>query len=57
MEGAPTLGWSIPNLVTVTLMVVLSFALIGLGVRGFRAIAGAKSGADMQSVPFVPASA
>lgn len=43
MEGAPTLGWSIPNLVTVTLMVVLSFALIGLAVKAFRSVVGARN--------------
>lgn len=34
--GAPTLAWSIPNLITVTLMVLITFAVVGFGVRAFR---------------------
>ena len=34
-NAAPTLSWSIPNLITVTLMVVLTFAVVGFLYRAF----------------------
>lgn len=34
--GAPTLAWSIPNLITVTLMVLITFAVVGFAMRSFR---------------------
>lgn len=46
--GAPTLAWSIPNLITVTLMVLITFAVIGFGVRAFR---GATNSAPSAAVP------
>jgi len=39
-EGAPTLAWSIPNLITVTLMVLIVFAAVGFVARAFRAARG-----------------
>lgn len=35
-DASPTLGWSIPNLITVTAMVVLTFAIAGFAYRLFR---------------------
>lgn len=35
-EGAPTVAWSIPNMITVTLMVLIVFALVGFVWRAFR---------------------
>lgn len=43
--GAPTLAWSIPNLITVTLMVLITFAAVGFGVRAFRGAGGAAAAA------------
>lgn len=37
MDGAaPTLAWSIPNMITVTLMVLIVFAVVGFILRAFR---------------------
>ena len=37
MDGAaPTLAWSIPNMITVTLMVLIVFAIVGFVLRAFR---------------------
>jgi hypothetical protein len=41
-EAAPTLAWSIPNMITVTLMVLIVFAALGFVWRAFR-------GATMQA--------
>lgn len=41
--GAPTLAWSIPNMITITLMVLITFAAVGFIVRAFQG-ATAKSG-------------
>ena len=38
-DGAPTLAWSIPNMITVTIMVLIVFAVVGFTVRAFRGVA------------------
>lgn len=42
MEGAPTLDWSIQNFITVTLMVLLAFAVAGLLVGVFNRVKAMK---------------
>lgn len=37
-----TLQWSIPNMVTITLMVLISFALIGFVWRAFKGATSSK---------------
>lgn len=34
--AAPTLAWSIANMITVTLMVLVVFAIVGFLMRSFR---------------------
>lgn len=41
--GVATLGWSFENLITVTLMVIITFAVAGFLYRGFRALTAAKA--------------
>lgn len=41
--GTPTLGWSLQNLVTVTLMVLITFAVAGFAYRAFRAVTAQKA--------------
>lgn len=42
-EGSPTLGWSIPNLITVTIMVVLTFAIVGFLWQAGSTLLGPKA--------------
>lgn len=38
--ATPTIGFSIPNMITVTLMVLIVFAVVGFGMRAFRGAGG-----------------
>lgn len=42
-NAAPTLSWNIPNLITVTLMVVLTFAVVGFAYRAFVSFTAPKA--------------
>jgi len=44
-NAAPTLRWNIPNLITVTLMVVLTFAVVGFLYRAAVSFAAPKPAA------------
>lgn len=46
--GAPTLAWSIPNMITITLMVLIVFAVVGFIVRAFQGatVKGAEAAPD-----------
>jgi len=41
--ATPTIGFSIPNMITVTLMVLIVFAIIGFVMRAMRGAGGAPS--------------
>lgn len=41
--GVATLGWSFENLITVTLMVIITFAVAGFLYRGFRALTASRA--------------
>lgn len=36
--AAPTLAWSIPNMISVTIMVLVVFAVVGFASRAFRGL-------------------